>query len=196
MRNAKSAWQDANAITINDIITGAHIDTDHNSDITFETYWNGFATPLLDYRLWQAIKLPAGHYTFSVKFGDGSDAQNSRLVVCKGKTMIADSDCETQAIAWSKLTSGVINFTLDEETEVSLGIIVNLTGQASFSINAFKLEGSTIEPINSLPQPTGIEDIVAPEYSIEQGIYDIYGRRLHGIQKGINIINGKKILKK
>ena len=110
--------------------------------------------------------------------------------------MISDADCESKAIAWSLLTSGILNFTLDEETEVSLGIIVNLTGQASFSINAFKLEGSTIEPINSLPKPTGIEDIVAPEYSIEQGIYDIHGRRLHGIQKGINIINGKKILKK
>ena len=196
MRTAKSAWQDANAKSNGKIVTGAHIDTDHNSDITFETYWNGFATPLLDYRLWQAVTLPAGNYTFSVTFGDGSDAQTSRLVACKGKTMISDADCESEAIAWSLLTSGVINFTLDEETEVSLGIIVNLTGQASFSINAFKLEGSTIEPINSLPKPTGIEDIVAPEYSIEQGIYDIHGRRLHGIQKGINIINGKKILKK
>ena len=196
MRNAKSAWQDANAITKGDIITGAHIDTDHQSDITFETYWNGFATPLLDYRLWQAVTLPAGKYTFSVTFGDGSDAQESRLVVNNGKTMVGDDACESQAIAWCRLNEGSLSFSLDEETEVSLGIIVNLTGSASFNIHAFKLEGVTHETLAPVTEPTGIKDIASPEYSTEQGIYDIYGRRLHGIQKGINIINGKKILKK
>ena len=195
MNNAKSAWKNANAITKGQIITGAHIDTNHQSDITFETYWNGFATPLLDYRLWQAVKLPAGNYKFSVTFGDGSDAQTSRLVVCQGDTMISDADCESKAIAWSKLTEGTLSFSLDEETEVSLGIIVNLTGQASFNIHAFKLEGTTNERLTPVPTPTGIEDLMQ-EATEFRGIYDLNGRLLPELRKGINIINGKKILKK
>ncbi|MBR5776842.1 MAG: PKD domain-containing protein, partial [Bacteroidaceae bacterium] len=106
MRSSRSRWQDANAIVRGGITTGAHIDTEHQSDITFETQWSGFATPLLDYRLWQAVTLPAGKYQFSVKFSDGNDAQNSRLVVCKGKSMVSDAKCEEEALAWCKLVEG------------------------------------------------------------------------------------------
>jgi hypothetical protein len=149
---------------------------------------------LLDYRLWQPITLPAAKYEFSVTFGDGGDAQESRLVVCEGAAMISDAECEEKAIAWSKLVSGTLSFTLDEETEVSLGIIVNLTGQASFNIHAFKLEGMTYEkltPINT----TGIGDINADQPAM-RGIFNISGQPLQELQKGINIINGKKILNK
>ena len=192
---SRSKWQDANAIVKGSITTGAHIDTEHNSDITFETQWSGFATPLLDYRLWQSIKLPAGKYQFSVTFGDGSDAQESRLVVCKGKTMIANSECEQQAIAWSKLTSGSLGFILYEETEISLGIIVNLTGQSSFGIHAFKLEGMTYETLTPIEVPTGITG-VTPVQPTVRTIYNLKGERVNELQKGINIIDGKKILNK
>ena len=194
MRTNRSKWQDKNAIVKNNITTGAHIDTEHKSDITFETQWSNFATPLLDYRLWQAITLPAGKYEFSVTFGDGSDAQESRLVVCEGEAMIADAECEEKAIAWSKLTSGTLSFELAEETTVSLGIIVNLTGQSSFNIHAFKLEGITYEtltPINT----TGIGNIDADQPAM-RGIFNISGQPLQELQKGINIVNGKKILNK
>ena len=194
MRTANSTWRDANAVVSGGITTGAHIDTGHNSDITFETQWSNFADTLLDYRLWQPVTLPAGRYTFSVKFGDGSDAQDSRLVVCKGETMLSDADCEKNAIAWCKLVSGSLSFTLDSETKVSLGIIVNLRGQASFGINAFKLEGVTFEPITPVI-PTGSIDVV-PEQPAYRAIYNIKGQRLYDLQKGINIIDGKKILNK
>ena len=194
MRTANSTWRDANAIVSGGITTGAHLDTSHNNDIVFETTWSGFATPLLDYRLWQPVTLPAGRYTFSVTFGHSSDAQNSRLVVCKGDTMVSDAECEEKAIAWCKLANGTISFTLDSETKVSLGIIVNLTGQASFGINAFKLEGVTCEPITPVI-PTGITDVV-PAKPAYRGIYNTWGQRLYEMQKGINIIDGKKILNK
>ncbi len=195
MRTSRSTWQDANAIVSGNITTGAHIDNTHNGDITFETKWSGFATPLLDYRLWQPVTLPAGKYTFSVKFGNGNDTQDSRLVVSKGKNLISDKNCEASAIAWCKLINGTLDFTLDEETEVSLGIIVNLTGQASFNINEFKLEGVTFERLTPVPAPTGIGNVLqdAPAF---RGIYDLNGRLLPELRKGINIINGKKVLKK
>lgn len=194
MRNSKSRWMDFNSIKSGNITTGAHIDTEHKSDITFETQWSGFATPLLDYRLWQPVTLPAGKYQFSVTFGDGSDAQNSRLVVCSGKTMVSDKKCEEKAIAWCELVSGSLSFTLTEETQVSLGIIVNLTGQASFNISAFKLEGVTYETLTPVT-PTGITDVTL-EQPAYRGIYNISGLRLKEVQKGINIVDGKKILNK
>jgi len=197
MRTARSRWLDANAVVSGGITTGAHIDTHHGSDITFETQWSGFATPLLDYRLWQYFTLPAGKYKFSVKFSESSEAQESRLVVCNGKVMVSDDKCEEEAIAWCKLVDGSLSFTLSEETLVSVGIIVNLTGQASFGINAFKLEGISFENVvpvepNGITQPESTKP-AQPEF---RGIYNLAGQRVQEIQKGINIVNGKKILNK
>ena len=216
MRTARSKWQDANAITKNGITTGAHIDTSHHNDIQFETQWSGFATPLLDYRLWQAVTLPAGRYTFSITHGDVDDMQESRLVVCEGSKMVADAECEEKALAWAKLVDGIVHFTLPEETEVSLGIIVNLTGQSSFGINAFKLEGTTLEPLTP-SDPTGINFQFSTFNSqlennfqfstfnsqLEKGVYDLSGRKVNfqfstfnsQLKKGVYIKDGKKFLK-
>ncbi len=197
MRTARSRWQDANAIVSGGITTGAHIDTAHRSDITFETQWSGFATPLLDYRLWQPVTLPAGRYRFSVSFSDGNDAQNSRLVVNEGNLLVSDAVCEERAIAWCKLVDGSLSFSLSEETDVSLGIIVNLTGQASFGISAFKLEGVSFEKLVPVT-PTGITLPASsqPEQPTFRGIYNLSGQRLQNVQPGINIVNGKKTLSK
>ena len=202
MKTSRSKWQDANAIVQGNITTGAHIDTSHHSDIQFETQWSGFATPLLDYRLWQAVTLPAGKYNFSITPGDVDDMQTSRLVACEGSTMVSDAECEEKAIAWCKLTDGSISFTLDEEKEVSLGIIVNLTGQSSFGINAFKLEGITIEPLI----PTRIDEIKNEELKNKNengAVYNLAGQMVNSkwskvndkLPKGVYIVNGKKILK-
>ena len=198
MRNSRSRWQDANAIVKGGITTGAHIDTSHHSDIQFETQWSGFATPLLDYRLWQPVTLPAGRYRFSITPGDVDDMQTSRLVACEGATMVSDAECEEKALAWALLSEGSINFALAEETEVSLGIIVNLTGQSSFGINAFKLEGVTVERLTP-EDPTGI---VAPQPVAEpvdfNGVYDLSGRKVADghLKPGIYIRDGKKQVSK
>jgi hypothetical protein len=199
MKTTRSRWQDANAIVKGGITTGAHIDTSHHSDIQFETQWSGFATPLLDYRLWQSVTLPAGRYRFSITPGDVDDMQESRIVACEGKTMVSDAACEETALAWAKLAEGTISFTLPQETEVSLGIIVNLTGQSSFGIHAFKLEGLTLEPL-SPSDPTGIrppQPMFNGQCSMFNGkaVYDLSGRQVTTPQNGIYIHNGKKHVK-
>ena len=194
MRTSRSTWQDANAIVNGNITTGAHIDTSHHNDIQFETQWSGFATPLLDYRLWQTVTLPVGRYTFSVKLGDVDDPQDTRLVACEGSEMVSDAECEEQALAWCPIMNGSISFELEEETEVSLGIIVNLTGQSSFGINAFKLEGVTIEPLTA-EEPDGIVlPAASPEGKDFKGIYDLSGRKVSDgkLQSGIYIRDGRK----
>ena len=101
---------------------------------------------------------------------------------------------------------GTVSFTLTEETEVSLGIIVNLTGQSSFGINAFKLEGVTIETLTP-SGPTGINfptvnSQLSPVNS-QGGIYDLSGRKVSNchlspvnsqLKKGIYIKKGQKYL--
>jgi hypothetical protein len=201
MRTTRSMWQDANAIVKGSITTGAHIDTAHHNDIQFETQWSGFATPLLDYRLWQPVTLPAGKYIFSITPGDVDDMQTSRLVVCEGSTMVSDAECEEKAIAWTPLVNGTINFTLPEETKVSLGIIVNLDGQCSFGINAFKLEGVTIEPLTPTDDPDGIVEVESPKLKVQSepsDIYDLSGRKVASgkLSRGIYIKDGKKQLVK
>ena len=200
MRTNRSRWQDANAIVNGNVTTGAHLDTSHHSDIQFETQWSGFATPLLDYRLWQAVTLPPGRYRFSLTFGDVDDPQTSRLVACEGSTMVGDAECEEKALAWCPIMDGSVSFALEEEKEVSLGIIVNLTGQASFGINAFKLEGVTIEPIQS-EDPTGIKDIREQNdpnglHDLNRGVYDLSGRKVSNgmLKSGVYVQDGKKVL--
>ena len=197
MRTARSKWQDKNAIVRGNITTGAHIDTSHHSDIQFETQWSGFATPLLDYRLWQAVTLPAGRYRFSLVMGDVDDPQTSIVMACEGSTLVSEED-SLQIIAKAPMGNPTISFELDEEKEVSLGIIVNLTGQASFGIHAFKLEGVTIEPLTP-EDPTGIGEVDAnPNANLNlnpvKGIYDLSGRKVSDgkLSSGIYIKDGRK----
>ena len=121
--------------------------------------------------------------------------------------MVSDAECEEKALAWCKLVERTVNFTLTDETEISLGIIVNLTGQSSFGINAFKLEGVTIEPI-APSNPDGIGSIEKEKSIVNSekpvtAIYDLSGRKVfnaqsstpNGVKKGIYIQGSKKVLK-
>ena len=192
MRTSRSKWQDANAVVSGGITTGAHIDTSHHSDIQFETVWSGFASQLLDYRLWQPVTLPAGKYRFSLTLGDVDDAQASVVMACEGNTMVSEADT-THILAKAPMTNPVISFELDEEKTVSLGIIVNLSSQTSFGIHAFKLEGVTIEPL----MPDGIREVPEAQdtHKVQEfkGIYDLSGRKIQTPKNGVYIVNGKKV---
>ena len=116
--------------------------------------------------------------------------------------MVADAECEEKALAWAKLADGIVHFTLPEEIEVSLGIIVNLTGQSSFGINAFKLEGTTLEPLTP-SDPTGINsqlenNVQCSTFHVQStnAVYDLSGRKVPNVQskKILYIKDGKKVL--
>lgn len=150
MGTIRSGWKEANAIVNGNIITGAHIDTVHDNDITIETIWSNFAEALYDYRLWQTVSLPAGRYTFSCTLSDGTSTQTSRIVANYGSTLLGEDDFATSAIAWNMLSDCSVSFTLPQSAEVSLGIIVNMTDQSCLSFKEFKLEGIPFETLPSI----------------------------------------------
>ena len=195
MKTTRSKWQDANAVAQGALITGAHIDTKHGSDLTIETSNNHFATELRDYRLWHPVTLPAGRYAFSVTFGDGSDAQTSRLVVCEGRKMVSDADCEQQALAWCTLTDKRLEFELDDDMEVSLGLIVNMQDYSTICIHAFRLEGvayTRLAPVET--DDTALTPPLQPAAIHPEGYYNLQGERVAAPLRGIYIHDGRKVL--
>ena len=102
------------------------------------------------------------------------------------------------------LTEGTISFELEEETVVSLGIIVNLSSQSSFGIHAFKLEGVTVETLVPTEDPDGIKDIIESkdlksfrdlnDLKGFNGVYDLSGRKVSdsGLKPGLYIKDGRK----
>ncbi|MBR4433171.1 MAG: PKD domain-containing protein [Bacteroidaceae bacterium] len=164
MGTKRSAWRELNQIKNGNIVTGAHVDTAHGNDITIETIWSNFADELHDYRLWQTVSLPAGRYTFSCTLSDGTSTQTSRIVVNYGTKLVGDADCETEALAWDMLSNCSVSFTLPQEAQVSLGIIVNMTGQSCLSFSSFKLEGipfEYLEAADETPAYTSLATLVA-----------------------------------
>lgn len=160
MGTSQSAWQEAGAIKKGTIITGAHVDTEHDNDITIETKWSGFEETLSDYRLWQTVMLPAGRYTFSSELSDGTDAQGSFLVACEGTEMLTNATYADQAIAWCSLTDPSITFTLEKATQVSLGIIVNMSGQLCLSFKYFHLEGMTFDNLQVIYDSEALNSLI------------------------------------
>ena len=62
----------------------------------------------------------------------------------------------------------------------------------------FQIDGSTeVKSVNmNFEDATGIKSTESTEKTegTEGGIYNLQGQRLNGVQKGINIVNGKKVL--
>lgn len=83
-------------------------------------------------------------------------------------------------------------------TANSLGYLNDINGTLGYWVNggASTDAGSTLIFTKEIDAPTAIVSVGADAVSGSNGIYDLYGRRLSVPQKGINIINGKKVLVK
>ncbi len=100
----------------------------------------------------------------------------------EGVYTISAADIEGGEVSLSGLSEGIY------DVVVPAGMFVDSNGMIlgaysdSFSVSA---DGTT----------TGIEEVVVAA-PVQQGIYDLQGRKLSAPVKGINIINGKKVLVK
>jgi hypothetical protein len=198
-------WTIENAPVNGNITTGAHVDAEKSNSMTFTSTWDGFGI-LTDHKTYQTVTLPAGNYSLTVKYGKWEgQCGNSYLVANIGKGL-PDTDNIDSSLAYTKMvekektTSNVVRFTLEEETVVSLGLLVNLDGKQCMVIESFTLESDNTEHLDANGETaTSIENIIETECAngTIEAIYDLQGRRVIQPQSGhIYIKNGKKFLAK
>ena len=197
-------WTIENAVTSGNVTTGAHVDAQKSYCMTFTTTWDGFST-LSDHKVYQTVTLPAGAYTFTVKYHSTWEGQcgNSYVVATAGKGLPSTSSINN-SLAYTAMRekststlSNKVEFFLEKETQVSLGLLVNITGQQCMAIESFMLERDNTEYLEA-DGLTAIEPVIETvEREGDDAIYDLQGRRIAEPQKGsIYIKNGKKYLVK
>ena len=146
-----TGWTLENTVTNGNIITGAHVDRAKAYCMTVTTQWDGFATALNDHKVFQTITLPAGYYTFEAMYDNVNVGQcgGSYLVAAKGNTLPVTDELD-QAIAYTAMVpkgqvmSNSVGFALPEETTVSIGLLVNMSGMTCMALQRFTLTRSDV----------------------------------------------------
>ena len=148
---ALQGWTLENAITKGSITTGAHVDKNKASCLTVTTLWDGFESTLNDHKVFQTVTLGAGYYTFEADYGNyEGQCGSSYIVAAKGNTLPVTADL-SQALAYTAMqpkgtvNSNKVGFILTEETTVSIGLLVNMSGQSCMTIQRFSLKRSDVQ---------------------------------------------------
>ena len=198
-----TGWTIENAVTSGGITTGAHVDAQKDKCMTFTTTWDGFST-LSNHKVYQTVTLPAGAYIFTANYHSKWEGQcgNSYVVVDDAKSIPGVASIEnalayTQMAAKGTVMSNKVEFILEEETEVSLGLLVNMNDKICMTIESFELERDNTEYLEA-DGLTAIEPVIETvERECDNAIYDLQGRKvLHPLKGHIYIKNGKKFLLK
>lgn len=151
-------WTLENGITNGSITTGAHVDKGKNLCFTVTTGWDNFASTLTDHKAYQTITLPSGSYTFEVAYDGTYEGQcgNSYLVVAQGKGLPNTDDLADGSLAYQLMqpksgnnSSNCLTFVLTEETEVSLGLVVNMSGQLCMALQSFSLTRNEVSILDA-----------------------------------------------
>ena len=148
---ALQGWTIENAVTEGNITTGAHVDAGKLSCFTVTTKWDGFAAKLNDHKVYQTVTLPAGYYTFEAMYDDTYEGQcgESYIVAAEGNTLPVTATLK-EALAYTAMrpkgnvTTNKVAFTLSKETTVSLGLLINVSGQSCMAIQRFSLKKDNI----------------------------------------------------
>ena len=192
-------WKLENQVKNGKVTTAACYDGYKNGDFTVATGWDGFAD-LKDHKVYQVVKLPAGLYSLTVTYGQHDQSAGSYLAVAAGNKL-PDTENLSTAIASQAMEgkgnggTNTLHFTLDKETEVAIGMVVNMTGQRIFCISDFMLTKGAFEELEGVAKLTGI---LAPQRAnAAQGtIFDLSGRRVFETRPGnIYIENGQRVVK-
>jgi len=98
--------------------------------LSFESGW-GINTPVTNGLIYQTITLPAGSYAFQLYGVDQNTGGTRYMAVAEGNTLPNISDIVSKAIAYTNISNGVLKFTLNKQTTVSVGFAVSIanTGQ-------------------------------------------------------------------
>jgi hypothetical protein len=124
----------------------------------------------------EIVKLPAGTYKLVAVIYDSSKNPDSHWIFKAGDKEIADLNCTVVNI--QELSSE--EFTLDAETAISMA----KGGSASMGLDLIY--------IVKVPVANGISNIAADAQSTN--VFNLNGQKMNKAQKGLFIINGKKVV--
>ena len=138
-------WTLENATVKDGTTTSVHVDKNKGSSFTYTSGWDAFTT-MSNHKAFQTVTLPAGCYEFVANYGRyESHCGNSYVAVAAGKTLPNTSDM-ADALASkamqpgsSAVKSNSVIFILSEETEVSMGLVINMGGKSCCTLNDFQL---------------------------------------------------------
>lgn len=166
--------------------------------------WRSGNTALEDAKFYTELKelpysflksLPAGEYTLTADInacnqGDAEITGGAFLYVISGETETA---VEVSATENGKPRKFSVDFTIEATTQtpaVELGVKTEKTGYNWIGADNFKLV------IRQYESATGIGTVIADKTVISAPMmYNLAGQRINTLQKGLNIVDGKKILK-
>lgn len=144
MNSSTSPWKQVNNIRKGSILTEWHVDKEKNNYLTLETTWSGFEPEVKDLMIFQTVELPAGKYEFIADRDGDTQSYNwypegTYIVVGKGDILPTTEQLSTDALAYANVDDHTINFELSEPTQVSLGLLSNMSGQLCLAVGQFLL---------------------------------------------------------
>ena len=207
-----NGWQQRGTVKEGTVTTGAHVDVQKGSSLTVTTGWDGFATQLSNHQVYQTIDLPQGVYVFTAHYGDyEGQAGGCYLVATAADTLANTSDLfaadPVGILAYkamdsksASVTANSISFVLTEPTTVSLGVLANMQGKQCLSFAGFDLMQYPLLPLEGKVDGIRNATIATPD-NLNQAVgslsevFDLSGRRVQVLGKGVYIIGHRKVLK-
>ncbi|NII85210.1 DUF5013 domain-containing protein [Pedobacter riviphilus] len=99
--------------------------------LSFESGW-GINTPVTNGLIYQTITLPAGRYTFRLSGIDQNSGGSRYIAVAAGNTLPNVTDIPAAAIAYANIADGELNFSLTQQTTVSIGFGVSIDNSGQY----------------------------------------------------------------
>ena len=160
-------WTLENQTKEGKVTTGAHVDANKDNYLTITSGWDGFSS-LSNHKVFQTVTLPAGAYTFTASHGNREvNPDETYLVVAEGKSLPNTADLAAEALGYTQLQSNMkdkdqsVSFILTEQTEVSLGLVSNMSGMNCVTFKKFSLSKQNYELIeadNSLGHELAVDN--------------------------------------
>ena len=136
-------WSLENTTHVGPTTTGIHVDKENYSLFTCTTSKDDFSNKLKNHKIYQTITLPAGMYEFIANCAHKEKyPKECKLVAAIGKGLPNEIDLKKEALAYTSFHTQKVNsirFTLTEKKQISLGLVLNMSGEQSISIANFQL---------------------------------------------------------
>ena len=126
----------------------------------------------------------AGNYTFTATTEAGEEVADNVLFGYATETAATDN---TGIYALANKTNGVAFYPFVGTTYKAGKAYLNISGLSASEVRFFNIFDEDIE--------TSIDNIEGAESTANAVVYDLAGRRVQNAQKGLYIVNGKKVIK-